>query len=132
MRISRRALLGGILAVPALAGRAAAADVDVAIVGAGAAGLAAAKELRRAAKSFVVLEARSRIGGRAYTDATLGIPFDAGAQYIHWAERNPWKGIADELNVPLVEDKPDGVPLVFANGARLPDDERARRRSAFS
>jgi monoamine oxidase len=131
MRISRRGLLAGSAAVLA-AGRASAADVDVAIVGAGAAGLAAAKELRKAGKSFVVLEARARIGGRAYTDATLGAPFDAGAQYIHWAERNPWKGIADELKVPLEEDKPDGVPIIFRDGARMPDEERARRRNAFA
>ena len=132
MRISRRSFLAG-AATFGIAGRAfAAAEVDVAIVGAGAAGLAAAKELRKAGRSFVVLEARSRIGGRAYTDDTLGVPFDAGAQYIHWAERNPWKKIADELKVPLEEDASGGIPVVFANGVRMPDDERARRRSAFS
>jgi monoamine oxidase len=132
MRISRRGFLAG-AATFGIAGRAfAAAEFDVAIVGAGAAGLAAAKELRKAGRSFVVLEARSRIGGRAYTDDTLGIPFDAGAQYIHWAERNPWKKIADELKVPLEEDTSSGIPVVFANGVRMPDDERARRRSAFS
>jgi monoamine oxidase len=132
MRISRRSFLGGAASL-AIAGRGRAApDVDVAVVGAGAAGLAAAKALRQAGRSFVVLEARSRIGGRAYTDATLGAPFDAGAQYIHWAERNPWKPIADELGVALVEDKADGVPLVFRDGVRMPENERARRRNAFS
>jgi monoamine oxidase len=132
MRISRRSFLAGAASI-CLPGRAlAAAEVDVAIVGAGAAGLAAAKELRKAKRSFVVLEARARIGGRAYTDDTLGEPFDAGAQYIHWAERNPWKRIAEELKVPLEDDGPSGIPVVFANGVRMPDEERARRRSAFS
>ncbi|HEX8166626.1 MAG TPA: NAD(P)/FAD-dependent oxidoreductase [Beijerinckiaceae bacterium] len=132
MRISRRGFLAGSVAALAVGRASASADVDVAVVGAGAAGLAAAKELRRAGKSFVVLEARPRIGGRAFTDATLGSPFDAGAQYIHWAERNPWKEIADALRVPIEEDKPDGVPIVFRDGVRMPDDERARRRHAFS
>ena len=132
MRISRRSFLAGAASI-CLPGRAlAAAEVDVAIVGAGAAGLAAAKELRKAKRGFVVLEARARIGGRAYTDDTLGEPFDAGAQYIHWAERNPWKRIAEELKVPLEDDGPSGIPVVFANGVRMPDEERARRRSAFS
>ena len=94
-------------------------------------GYAAAKTLRRAGRSFVVLEARDRIGGRAFTDDTLGAPFDAGAHYIHWAERNPWKKIAEELKVPLEEDGAFGMPLVFANGVRLAEDERARRRGAF-
>jgi monoamine oxidase len=127
MRISRRGFLAGAASI-CLPGRAlAAAEVDVAIVGAGAAGLAAAKEIRKAGRSFVVLEARARIGGRAYTDDTLGAPFDAGAQYIHWAERNPWKRIAEELKVPLEDDGPSGIPVVYANGVRMPDDERARR-----
>jgi len=130
MRISRRGFIGG-AAFLLTAGRSAAA-ADVAIVGAGAAGLAAAKALRQAGRSFVVLEARARIGGRAFTDESLGVPFDAGAQYIHWAERNPWKKIADEFKVPLQDDGASGIPIVFANGVRMPDDERARRRGAFS
>ena len=52
---------------------------DVAIVGAGAAGLGAAREARERGLSYVVLEAMDRIGGRAHTEsATFGTPWDRG------------------------------------------------------
>jgi monoamine oxidase len=132
MRFSRRSFLGGGAAFFVAGRTSGAADIDVAVVGAGAAGLAAAKALKKAGRSFVVLEARDRIGGRAFTDDSLGVLFDAGAQYIHWADRNPWKKIAEKLKVPLEEDDFGQMPLVFANGVRMPDEERARRRSGFS
>jgi monoamine oxidase len=66
-------------------------DVDVVIVGAGCAGLAAAKRLRAAGVGFVVLEAMDRIGGRALTTAEdFGVPFDIGCAWIHAADRNPF------------------------------------------
>ncbi|MBL9073180.1 NAD(P)/FAD-dependent oxidoreductase [Tabrizicola sp.] len=66
-------------------------DVDVAIVGAGCAGLAAAKRLRAAGLTFRVVEAMDRIGGRAWTTtADFGIPFDVGCAWIHAADRNPF------------------------------------------
>jgi monoamine oxidase len=66
-------------------------DVDVAIVGAGSAGLAAAKTLRAAGLSFTVLEAMNRIGGRAWTSTEhFGVPFDIGCAWIHAADRNPY------------------------------------------
>ncbi|CAF1195046.1 unnamed protein product [Rotaria sordida] len=60
-------------------------NVDVVIVGAGAAGIAAAIELQSTNLSFLVLEARNRIGGRAYTDQETfpSIPIDLGASWIH-------------------------------------------------
>ncbi|CAF1462282.1 unnamed protein product, partial [Rotaria sordida] len=60
-------------------------NVDVVIVGAGAAGVAAAIELQSTNLSFLVLEARNRIGGRAYTDQETfpSIPIDLGASWIH-------------------------------------------------
>lgn len=72
---------------------------DIAVIGAGAAGLAAGLALREAGRSFVVLEARDRIGGRAFTDTSLGLPFDMGAHWLHSADVNPFVPIADRLGL---------------------------------
>ena len=60
-------------------------NAEVLIIGAGAAGLAAAAELARSRRSVVVLEARDRIGGRCYTrqEPGLPIPVELGAEFIH-------------------------------------------------
>jgi monoamine oxidase len=66
-------------------------DVDVVVVGAGSAGLAAARTLRDAGLSFTVLEAMNRIGGRAWTSSEhFGVPFDIGCAWLHAADRNPY------------------------------------------
>jgi len=76
-----------------------ATDVVV-VVGAGAAGLAAALGLQAAGVRFVLIEAKHRIGGRAFTDtATLGVPFDRGCHWLHSASVNPFVAIADRLGV---------------------------------
>jgi len=68
---------------------------DVVIVGAGSAGIAAARTARAAGLSVVVLEAMDRIGGRAFTDtATFGSPFDVGCAWLHRADENPYAGYA--------------------------------------
>lgn len=66
-------------------------DVDVVIVGAGFAGLAAARTLRAAGISFKLVEAMDRIGGRAWTSSEhFGVPFDIGCAWLHAADRNPY------------------------------------------
>jgi monoamine oxidase len=73
-------------------------EVDVAIVGAGAAGLAAAHELAAAGLEVLLIEARGRIGGRAWTlSEGQPCPLDLGCGWLHSADVNPWVKIAQEL-----------------------------------
>jgi monoamine oxidase len=74
-------------------------SVDVAIIGAGAAGLGAAHALKNSGLSFVVLEARDRVGGRAHTImAAPDVVFDVGCGWLHSADKNSFVKIAEELN----------------------------------
>ena len=71
-------------------------DLDLIIVGAGAAGLAAARRARELGLTVIVLEAKDRIGGRAHTDTrSLGIPWERGANWLHEADRNLFRRYAD-------------------------------------
>ncbi len=63
--------------------------VDVIIIGAGMAGLTAAKALAHAGRSFVILEAQDRIGGRGWVDSSFETPIDLGGAWIHGIETNP-------------------------------------------
>src|SRR5688572_24515555 len=100
--LTRRSFLGS--AAAALASRPAsgapAADYDVVVIGAGAAGIAAARRLAAARKRIVVLEAAGQVGGRCITDtATFGIPFDRGAHWIHAPDQNPLAKLAPQTGL---------------------------------
>lgn len=72
--------------------------VDVAVVGAGAAGLAAARRAYELGLSCYLLEAKPRVGGRTHTDTeTFGVAWDRGAHWLHSADVNPLTRIAEEL-----------------------------------
>lgn len=70
---------------------------SVIVVGAGAAGLAAARLLVDSGVEVRVLEARDRIGGRVWTDNSLGVPLDLGASWIHGVTGNPLSDLADSV-----------------------------------
>lgn len=109
---TRRSLLAGLALAPALLRPAAAAEVEVVVVGAGVAGLAAAMELARRRIGFRLLEARSRIGGRAWTESTsLGVPFDRGCAWLQAAERNPFVAILRGRGHRLVREAPERLWL---------------------
>ena len=70
-------------------------DVEIAVIGGGAAGIAAARTLADAGKSVLLLEASDRLGGRAHTVTVAGMPLDLGAGWLHSAQHNPWVAIAE-------------------------------------
>jgi monoamine oxidase len=97
---------------------------DVAVVGAGVAGLACAATLRAAGLTVVVLEASGRVGGRAWTThpaALRGAAFDQGASWLHAAERNPLVPIA-EAHGDLLQDFHAGWSRRVTVGGRLATD----------
>jgi len=92
--LSRRSLLAASAAFAAGPAFAAIAPsggpLDVIIIGAGAAGIAAARRFAAAGRRYLVIEATDHVGGRCITDTTsFGVPFDRGARWFYLADSNP-------------------------------------------
>ena len=95
-------------------------SVDVAIIGAGAAGLGAAHALNRSGLSTIVLEARDRVGGRGHTImAAPNIPFDLGCGWLHSADENSFVDIAGQLNFEIDKTRPPWREQSFDTGFPL-------------
>ena len=104
------------------------ADIDVVVIGAGLAGLGAATALRDQGRSCLVLEASSRIGGRAWTthpEALGGVWFDMGAVWFHDAEHNPLVPIASAAGERLLRSDEIRTERTYV-GSRLMTDDEAR------
>lgn len=88
---SRRRVLaaGAALASGPAFGAVPSGEPDVIVIGAGAAGIAAARRITAAGRRCVVVEASDRVGGRCVTDtATFGVPWDRGAHWVHMPDLN--------------------------------------------
>lgn len=92
------------------------ASVDVAIIGAGAAGLGAAHALKDTGVSAIVLEARERVGGRAWTSQpSPEVTFDVGCGWLHSANKNSFVAIADRLGFGIDKSHPPWNERAFGN-----------------
>ncbi len=112
----REFLSGGAAAVslPFMPKAGFAADTDVVIVGAGAAGLGAAHVFKEKGISFKLLEAKNRIGGRAVTDTEkFGKPFDLGCTFQHQADKNPFVDYARKNGFKIGPLPPDEQSLIW-------------------
>ena len=123
--LARRQFLAALAAAAVLPrwARAQPTNPDVVVIGAGAAGIAACRKLAAEGLSFLLLEAKDRIGGRAFTDATrFGIPFDHGCSWLHQSDRNPLTGFARDAGYTLLPH--DGeLEQVYVGSRRASDPE---------
>src|ERR1700742_948575 len=95
-------------------------SIDVAIIGAGAAGLGGAHALKDPGLSVVLLEARDRVGGRAHTImAAPDIVFDLGCGWLHSANKNRFVEIAGQLHFEVDKTRPPWREQSFDAGFPL-------------
>lgn len=104
-------------------------SAEVVIVGGGAAGVGAARRLARSGLETRLLEAGSRLGGRAWTHEIAGLDLDLGCGWLHSADRNSWVAVADEAGIPITRTR-------AAWGAQhrnlgFPPDQQAAAWQAF-
>jgi monoamine oxidase len=116
-------------------------EVDVAVVGAGAAGIGAARRLAEAGSvSVLVLEARERVGGRVHTISPAGFALDRGAEWLHSADRNPMSPLAQQLGFSIHRRPPEWISRLRRSGETIEAEadwiatreaqSEARRRAA--
>lgn len=104
-------------------------EVDFLIVGAGAAGIGAARRLSELGASPLLLEAMDRVGGRAETRVVNGHALDLGCGWLHSGDRNAWTAIAERSGFTV-----DRRPAVWGQQFRdfgFPPEDQAAAGTAF-
>jgi monoamine oxidase len=103
-------------------------QTEVVIVGGGAAGIGAARKLTDAGVPCLLLEARDRLGGRAWTHNVAGYPLDLGCGWLHSADKNPLSKIAREQGRRIDETPPPWQRICKQSG--FPVEEQKLFREA--
>ncbi len=98
-------------------------EIDVVVIGAGAAGIAAARTLHDRRLSVAVVEARDRVGGRAWTYRFGEHPLDLGAGHLHSADENDWAKIAPRLGFTVDQRPPSWARPAFQGNFPLAEQE---------
>jgi monoamine oxidase len=91
---------------------------DVIVIGAGIAGISAARKLTDAGSSVLVLESRTRIGGRIWSDRSLGFSVDLGASWIHHIDGNPLTSLAQKYGLKLQHTDDDSLIRFTSGGSQ--------------
>ncbi len=104
-------------------------DTEIAVIGGGAAGIAAARRVNAAGRACLLIEARARLGGRAWTVTPEIEPIDLGCGWLHSAEGNPWAGVAEAQGRTLDRSLPPWQRSHAGLGLTA-DEHRAFQRAA--
>lgn len=128
--LSRAAALG--VAPGLMRGQVGAAADQVVVVGAGTAGLAAARWLTDRSANVIVLEARDRIGGRIWTDESLGVPLDLGASWIvGTTDPNPVWRLRQQEGWRVVPTDFEDIAVYDYDGTRVSDEQFALDKQRY-
>jgi len=104
-------------------------DFETAVIGGGAAGIAAARHLHQSGVKCVIVEARPRLGGRAWTMSDpSGNALDLGCGWLHSANRNPWVAVAEEQRRTIDKTPPPWARATLPYGFQ--DEEQREFRKA--
>jgi len=103
----------------------------VIVIGAGIAGLAAAQLLKSKGIDTLVLEGRDRIGGRIWTDRSLGVPMDMGASWIHGPQGNPITALAAQAKAKTFVTNDDSLQYFNHKGQEVTTAQFAKDEAAY-
>lgn len=97
-------------------------QTQILVIGAGISGIAAARQLKAQGFQVTLLEGRDRVGGRIYTNRTLGIPVDLGASWIHGITNNPIGKLAREFQIRTQRTDYDNLAIYGVEGQPLDEE----------